>query len=187
MIATIVSLLVLIVIVVQGRLAWGEGLFRAGARLLVAGAGVLIALRFWYPYTGWMVERLDMPFEQLALAGFWTLFAAVFVPLNALLGSLNQDFVPDYPIGIDRIGGMISGAATAWLLCAAALLSVLPLLPKYAVGYDPSQLVLPLDRVPLVVFAGLEAKVTGLPNDDVRRTVLPKVESQPGEPLRVAW
>ncbi len=187
MIATIVSIIALLLIVVQGRLAWQEGLFRAVARFLFVTIAVLVALRFWHPYTGWLVESLDMPFEQLALAGFWTLFAVVFVPLNALLGSINNDFVPEYPSGMDRVGGMICGALTAWLLCAAVVLSAMPLLPKYAASYDPAHLLLPLDRLPLALYAGLEGRVTGLPEGDAGRTVLPKIGSEPGEPLKVSW
>lgn len=187
MIEILISFVALLLILFFGHRGWRQGFFRSTSHLLVVIFAILWGLRWWHPYTGWLAERLGISADQLAFVAFWCVFAVVFIPLNALAGALSDEFVPVYPVGIERLGDFLGGAMAAALLCSAVLLSALPWLPNIYPAYDSSRLLLPMDRLPLAVFRGVEEMATGLPPDDSARTLLPFLEGKPGETFQVGW
>lgn len=183
----VISLIALAFIFLAARLGWREGLFRALARFLFAALAVLVTLRYWHLYTTWLAGWLGFPADQLAFFGFWSLFAVIFVPLNALLGSLNDEFIPVYPRGLEQMGGAVCTALITLLLLSCLLLSLLPAIPEYAPGFNPDRMLLPLDRIPTAIYIGIDSTVTGHPPGSPSSPLLPAVGQGPDHDLQVVW
>ena len=162
-----------------------EGLFRAFARFCLCSLASIAAMRFWFPGATSVAERLSVTPEQVSFGLFWGVFALLVMPFLFILRTLNNDFLPSYHILLERFGGFIFGAATGGFLIAALLLSLTLNLPRLLPAYDESKLLLPVHRLPSMIFRTAEATLAPGPSES--RTLLPSLIQSNATPAKVRW
>lgn len=183
-----ISIVALAAIIYGGVQGAKEGLFRAFARFCVGLLGLIIALRFWYLGTDFLSTQFSVDQQQVSFAAFWGILAAVVMPFLVGLKTLNHDFIPVYPIPLERFAGFVFGAANAMILASAMLLSLTFNIPHLYSAYDETKLLLPIHRLPGLVYRDVEKRLTNVSMDSPTHTLLPiNQRITPESPLEVGW
>ena len=182
------SIVVLAAIFYGGLVGAREGLFRAFARLCFGLLAFLVAMRWWYPGTTEFAERLSVAPEQVSFAAFWGIYAVMILPFLAGVKTLNHDFIPAYPVILERFAGFVFGAVNAGIIASAVLISFTLNLPKVLPTYDEARFLLPIHRVPTLLYRNMENTLTPAKAASKSRTLLPVVERKtPQSDMEIRW
>jgi len=180
-----ISLVALAAIFYGGIIGAREGLFRAFARCGFGFLAFLVAMRWWYSGTQALAERFTVAQEQVSFTVFWAIYAFLLIPFLAGLKSLSHDFLPSYPLFIERPIGFIFGAVNAAVIASAVLLSFGLNLPKVLPTYDEAKLLAPVHRLAPMLYREAEHRLAK-PLADA--TLLPVVKRPtPEAGLEVHW
>ncbi len=183
-----ISIVALVAIVYGGIHGAKEGLFRAFVRLCLGLLGFIIAIRFWYLGTDFLAAQISVNPEQVSFAAFWGIFVLVVMPILVGIKTLNNDFIPVYPIPLERFVGFLFGAANAVILASAMLLSLTLNIPSVFSAYDETKLLLPIHRLPALLYRNVETGLTHVSPDSRSHTLLPVgSHTTPQSPLEVRW
>ncbi|MEO7933294.1 MAG: CvpA family protein [Chthoniobacterales bacterium] len=183
-----ISIVALVAIVYGGMHGAKEGLFWAFARLCLGLLGFIAAIRFWYLGTDFLAAQISVSPEQVAFAAFWGIFVLVVMPPLIGIKTLNNDFIPAYPIPLERFAGFLFGAGNAVVLASAMLLSLTLNIPSVLSSYDETKLLLPIHRLPTLIYRSVETRLTHVTADSPSHTLLPVGQrSTPQSALEVRW
>ncbi len=183
-----ISIVALVAIVYGGIHGAKEGLFRAFARLCLGVLGFIIAMRFWYVGTDFLAAQISVNPEQVSFAAFWGIFLLVVMPPFIGIKTLNNDFIPVYPIPLERFAGFLFGAANTIILASAMLLSLTLNIPRVFSTYEETKLLLPIHRLPALLYRNVETGLTHVSPESPSHTLLPVGQrATPQSPLDVRW
>jgi len=169
-----ISLLVIAALPVLYRawIGWRHGASTEMRHLLVNLFGVLVAIRFWQPWTQTISGGLTFDPRWVALSAFVLLYALGSTVAGfavRLKGQVYQSVKPDY---VNRALGLLSGAFTGALLGACLLWLAMVAMPG---KFDEVPQAMSLAAWPRDMVRGIETNLAGVAPDSAGRTKYPQV------------
>jgi len=169
-----ISLLVVAALPVFYRawIGWRHGASTEIRHLLVNFFGVLVAIRYWQPWTQTIAGGLTFDPRWVALSSFVLLYAlgsAVAGFAVRLKSQVYQSVKPDY---VNRGLGLLSGAFTGALLGACLLWLATVAMPG---KFNAVPQAVSLAAWPRDIVRGIETGIAGVAPDSTGRTKYPQV------------
>lgn len=183
----ILSLLLILVVVALARVGAFFGAFYEITSTLLLLVAATVALRYWYPLTGWIVSWWPEGGCYAAFGAYWALFLAGCLPLIIIMDRITQDAVPRYPKALDITLGFLFGAFSAIVLVCCVMTSLSVVIPKLWDPYDRTTLLLPFDQLPLTAYQKVERDWMHVPASNPSHTRFPTYKKEDADDINKYW
>ena len=187
MVEITLSILAVLLILALAWIGPDLGVFYELTTTLLLFLAMMVALRYWYGLTQWLVLRMpDYP-AYVAFGAYWTLFLVGCLPLIVIMNRVTESSVPRYPRFVDRVLGLALGAVSGLILVSCLMTSLSVITPKVWPPYDHDALLWPVDRIPIAVYQKVEGDFLGIRTNDVRHTRFPTFQKSDADQLDRYW
>jgi uncharacterized membrane protein required for colicin V production len=187
MLETALSVLAIGLILYLGWLGIIFGVFQELSNALWLFFAMMVALRYWWLATAVLVANTPLIGANAALVAFWSVFLIACVPLLVLTHFVQKDAVAPYPHIVDSLLGPIFGVLSAAILVSCLMLSLSVIMPSIWEPYQPTGLIVPLDKLPIGVYQTVEKKWLGIAEKDPGHTRFPTLEKADVEKFEKYW
>ena len=182
----VVFFIALLPVLLRAWQGWRFGATREIRHTILYLFGMLVALRFWYPVTLAISQWINRDARLVAAVVFTVLFflaaelASLAIRFRAEHFESVQENRPNQVLG--SILGLVSGA----LLGGSLLLIFSMELPAMLPGFDPQKFPLPLEKLPVDIFRGMEKNIAGISEQNPAHTPLPEIPATGATPAQTA-
>jgi len=182
-----ICIIAAVIVLMFAKVGTHFGVFYEVTSTIFLFLAMLVALRFWHSMTQLLVPWFNGEQCYAAFVGYWILFLLGSVPLIALMSRVTVETMPRYPRMLDAMIGFVFGGLSAAILVCTVLTSLSTIAPKVWTDYQRERLILPLDRVPIVVYQAIEEKFLKVAPTDSSHTRFPTFEKADVNNLRNYW
>ena len=181
------SILAIGLILYLGRLGIIFGVFRELISALWLFFAMMVTLRYWWLATAGVMANTPLTGANAALVAFWSVYLVACLPLLVLARFMQKDVVALYPRMLDMLLGPVFGTFSAVILVSCLMLSLSVFLPKIWEDYQPTGLIVRLDKLPINVYQVVEGKWLGITEKNPGHARFPTLEKADVDDFQKYW
>jgi|ERR1051325_3811471 hypothetical protein len=187
MVEAILSIFCILLIFYLGWVGVSFGLFFEMTSALLFFLAMMVTLRYWYLATQLIISLGGFSGAYAAFWAFLILFILGSVPLLIVMKFVNEDSRPKYPNLLDVSLGFAFGTVSSAIVICGVLTLASIIVPKAWEPYEPSAILLRLDKMPISLFRFVEETFFGIGEKDPRHTRLPTLEKDEADNFDAFW
>ncbi len=179
----IILIVALLLVALRAWLGWRHGVASELRHLLATLFAVLLALRYWQPFTLWLEAYVKVPVQFIAAAAFIVLFALAWIAAAYVVNFRAGKYQSVQANLLDSSLGALAGIFAGALLGGSLMLVLAVALPGRVDGITEIRYPLPIGQVPVQTFRIVQTCVAGIPADSSAATRFPEVQLTSEPPL----